>query len=335
MKKIVALLIVVVLVVAAWSGGWLWGAGRIKDEIASLAARDGETAAKLTCGTTNVTGFPFRFDIECANATILDQDVTVTVAGIRATFLAYNPTQVVFSTLGPVTIFDAFSGASYRIDYTANSGGASLTTDDIWRGLTGEGWRIGRISLAADNLKWVDTVLGENPVLSTAHAEIQIVDMPEQHDAATGTAGLAGYAVLHEATAPAYGIADGELSLEAELTKLPDDVRDYADASILKFWQDQQGELKLVSFKGTAGEDFVESSGAVKLAAGSHIDGSVSVKSKGLIERLGTSVPEDIKGLILGQPAADGSYSQTLNIKAGIVFVGLVPVAMIPPLTAN
>lgn len=334
MKKIIALFVVVILVVAAWIGGWMWGAGEIRNQIAALAAGDGETEPRVTCGTTNVSGFPFRFDIECADVAILDQDVTAHVAGIRATFLAYNPTQVVFSALGPVTVADAFSGAQSRIDFTGSEGSARLMTDDILKGFAGEGWRVARISLVADNLKWTDTVLGETPVMSTSHAEIQIIDMPEQHDAATGTAALAGYATLKDATAPAYGISEGELNLEAELTKLPDDIRSY-DASLLRFWQEKQGELKLVSFKGTAGEDFVESSGTIKLAAGSHLDGNISLKSKGLVERLGTSVPEDVKGLLLGQPAADGSYSQTLNIKAGIVFVGLVPVAMIPPLNAN
>lgn len=332
MKKIIALFVVVILVVAAWSGGWFWAAGEIKSQIAALATTDGETEPKVTCGTTNVSGFPFRFDIECASATILQQDVTVTVAGIRASVLAYHPTQVVFSTLAPVTVADAFSGASYRIDYKGNEGSARLHTDDVWKGLTGEGWRIGRISIVADGINWVDTIVGDTPVLSADHAEIQIIDMPELHDVAGRTAALAGYATLQNATAPAYGIAGGEASLEAELTKLPDDIRDYGD-TLLSFWEQQQGELKLVSFKGTNGDDYVESTGALKLAAGSRLDGNITLKSKGLIESLGTSVPEDLKPLIVGQQAADGSYSQTLNIKAGVVFVGLMPVAMIPPLT--
>jgi hypothetical protein len=335
MKKIIALFVVVVLVVAGWSGGWMWGAGTIRNEIAALGAADGETAPKITCGTTNVSGFPFRFDIECANATILDRDVTTTIPGIRASVLAYHPTQVVFSTLGPVTIADAYSGASYRIDYTAQSGGASLHTDDIFKGLTGEGWRIGRVSVIADNVKWVDTVFGETPVLSAAHAEIQIIDMPDRLDAAAGTAALAGFAELTELSAPAYGVADGKVTLEAELTGLPAEIRSYDATTLPAFWQEKQGELKLVSLRGSAGEDYIESSGAMKLAAGSHVDGSISLKSKGLVERFEATLTPELKAVLIGQPAADGSYSQTLNIKAGVVFVGLVPVAIIPPLALN
>ena len=159
--------------------------------------------------------------------------------------------------------------------------------------------------------------------------------MPERLDPAAGTAALAGYAELIDIVAPAYGVGDGRLTLEAELTGLPADLRAYDSATLPRFWQEHQGELKLVSARGNAGEDFVESSGTFRLAAGAHVDGNLSVKSKGLVERLGASLPEDVKTVLIGQPAADGSYSQTLNIKAGVVFVGLVPVAMIPPLTLN
>ncbi len=335
MKKIIALLVIVVLVVAGWSGGWMWGAGVIRNEIAALGTTDGETAPRITCGTTNVSGFPFRFDIECANASIVDQDVTTSIPGIRASVLAYHPTQVVFSTLGPVTIADAYSGASYRIDYTAQSGGASLHTDDILKGLMGDGWRIGRVSVIADNVKWVDTVLGETPILGASHAEIQIIDMPERLDAAAGTAALAGYAELTDLSAPAYGVTDGRITLEAELTGLPSDIRSYDSATLPRFWQEKQGELKLVSLRGTSGEDYLESTGAFRLASGSQVDGNVTVKSKGLVERFEAALPPELKAVLIGQPAADGSYSQTLNIKAGVVFVGLVPVAMIPPLALN
>jgi hypothetical protein len=34
----------------------------------------------------------------------------------------------------------------------------------------------------------------------------------------------------------------------------------------------------------------------------------------------------------MGEQKPDGSYAQTVTIKAGIVFTGLVPIMMIPPL---
>jgi hypothetical protein len=42
-------------------------------------------------------------------------------------------------------------------------------------------------------------------------------------------------------------------------------------------------------------------------------------------------LPEAYRGWIVGAQAEDGSYSQTLNIAAGVVFAGLIPAGMIPP----
>ena len=43
-------------------------------------------------------------------------------------------------------------------------------------------------------------------------------------------------------------------------------------------------------------------------------------------------LPPEWQAIILGAKRPDGSYSQTLTIRAGVVFSGLVPIMMIPPL---
>jgi len=53
---------------------------------------------------------------------------------------------------------------------------------------------------------------------------------------------------------------------------------------------------------------------------------------KALLEVIGPSVPDAYRGLLTGSPAADGSYTQSINVAAGLVFVGLVPVGSLPPL---
>lgn len=332
MKKFVTLIVLVLLVVGAWSAGWLWAAGEIRSSVASLGEGDGSAAPKLTCGTFDVTGFPFRFDVTCAAATIIDGDVTTTIAGLKGSVLVYNPTQAVFSALAPVTLADAYSGAQSRIDFAGAQGSASLLNDDMLQGLTGAGWRIGRISVVADGLTWTDTLVGDVLALSAGHAEAHLLDIPEAHHAETGTAALAGFATLTEVAAPGLAVTDGEVSFEAELSGLPDDLRAFADsAAALDRWRNAGGQLKLVSVKGSAGADFVEGSGTLGLDAGARVDGALQLRSRGVVERLGGLLPPELTGLIAGSPADDGSYSQQVNIKAGVVFTGLVPVAMIPP----
>ena len=332
MNKFAVLLVAVLAVFGIWFGGWFLGAAQIGNAIAELADADGEEAPRVTCARQDVGGFPFRFDITCEGATIAAGDMTVTVGGIRATVLAYNPTQAKFSALAPVTLADAYSGAENRIDFAALEGSASLTAASPWRGLFGEGWRIRRVSVLVDGLDWIDTVVGERLILSASHAESHLIDIPERHDPDTGTAALATYVQLNDAVAPAYGIAEGEAVLEAEVSGLPDDLRAFESEAALAGWREAGGALRLVRLRGTSGEDFVESSGTLSLDGAARLDGQVAITSRGVVERFGASLPEEWKGIILGTQAADGSYSQTLNIRAGVVFAGLLPVAMVPPL---
>lgn len=332
MKKFVLLAAMVVLAAVAWSGAWLLAAGEIEKAVAGLASTGEPGAPTVTCGSLDVGGFPFRFDVTCADAVIASGDLTTTVAGIKASILAYNPTQAKFSALAPIALVDAFSGVRNRIDFAAAEGSARMVTDDLWGGLSGAGWRIGRISFVADEIAWTDTTVGEAILVHTPHLEAHLLDVPERHDAETGTAVLAAYAKLLEAGAPALGIAGGEASLEAELSGVPDDLRAFGAEDLLSRWQALGGRLNLVAISGRAGEEFVEGSGTLALDSGGRLDGRMELTSRGLVERFGTMLPEDWKGLILGSAAADGSYSQVLTIKAGVVFSGIMPVAMIPPL---
>jgi hypothetical protein len=332
MKKFVFLIVAVFAAFALWTGGWFYAAGEIRSAVASLGEADGETNPKITCATLNVTGFPFRFDLDCVDATVVSGDLTLGLAGLRASVLAYNPTQARLSARAPMTIADAFSGAQSRVDFSAADGSARLVTEDFWAGLSGEGWRVARISLVAEDVAWTDTLVGETQVMAARHVEAHLLDIPEQHDPAAGTAALAAYAALTETAAPALGISDGEATLEAELTGLPDDLRKLAADDVVRSWQAAGGQLKLVGLKGSAGEEFVETTGTIGLDSAARLDGQIAVKSKGLVERIGGLLPENLKPLVVGGQEADGSYSQTLTIKAGVVFSGLMPVAMIPPL---
>lgn len=332
MGKFIVFIVVVLLAVGAWWGGWFYGAGEVRRTVDSLATADGENEPRVTCGGLDVSGFPFRFDVECRDATLVSGDTTATLAGLRASVLAYNPTQAKFSALSPLTLADAFSGAQSRIEFAAAEGSARLHTDDLMKSLGGDGWRVGRVSLVADGVEWIDTVIGETRVMQAAHLEAHLLDIPEQHDPATGTAALAAFATLEDVEAPGWQIGAGDATLEAELTGLPDDLRSMAEGDALKRWRDAGGQLRLVGVKGTAGEEYVESSGTLALDSGARLDGQIKFRHRGLVERFGNVIPDDWKEIILGGQEADGSYAQTITVKAGVVFSGLVPVSVIPPL---
>lgn len=321
MKRIVILGIVIFVVIAAWSAAWLFASDQIRKGVLSLAAADGNTAPKVTCGQLGVGGYPFWFDVVCTGATVVSGDLTAKIAEIRATALVYNPTQALAVATAPLTLTDAFTGSKSRLDWTGFEASARLT-----------GWRIARISIVADGLAWSDAVAGDRLVAKAGHAEVHLVDIPGQHDAAKGLAALALYATVTDLNAPGLTVNDGKSTLEAEIAGLSDDVRTYVDPDLLKRWQAAGGKVTLVGFKGSDGEQNFDVSGTLGLDAKARPLGQLTIASKGLVERFGSLVPEQWRGLVLGTPDASGSYSQVLNFTDGMAFSGLVPLGVLPPL---
>ena len=320
MKRIIALALVVVLVIAAWTGAWFWGAGFVTAQVKSLESADGTSSPKVTCGSFNVGGYPFGFDVTCANATVTYGDLSVTATGIKASAEVYNPTHVLVFAQSPVNVADAFTGSQSRVDFDALEGSARLT-----------GWRIGRVSLIVEKPVWNDTVLDDRLIAKADHLEAHLIDLPELHDAKAGTAGLGEYAQIDNLNAPGLEIQSGKMTFEGDVDKLPDDIRTWGAADLVKRWQAAGGMFTLKGLKGEDGDSHFEATGNASLDAQGRVNGQVKLNSKGVVERLGTTIPEQYKGLIVGAPAADGSYSQTVNIASGIMFVGLVPAGMLPP----
>ena len=87
-----------------------------------------------------------------------------------------------------------------------------------------------------------------------------------------------------------------------------------------------------MAFKGDDATSSFDASGTLGLDPSGRLEGQLKLHSRGVVERLGPLIPEQYRGWIVGTPAEDGSYSQTLNIAAGVVFSGLVPTGIIPPL---
>ena len=321
MKRIIVLGAVVLLVIVLWSGAWFWAAGQAAAYVKTLETADGVTTPRVTCESFGIGGFPFGFDLTCTAATITLNDTTVTVSGLKASALVYRPTFVLVFAQSPVTIADAFTGSQRRLDFTDAEASARL-----------DGWRIGRVSLVVNAPVWNDVVLEDRLIARADRLEAHLIDVPARHDAKAGLAALAEYAEIDGLIAPGLEIVSGKTTFEGEITNLPDDVRTYGDADLLKRWQTAGGKFALTGFKDDDVDSRFDVAGTLGLDAQGRIEGQLKLNSKGVVERLGPLVPEQFRGLILGGQAADGSYSQTVNIAAGVVFSGLVPAAVIPPL---
>jgi len=321
MKRFVVLLVVILAVVAIWTGGWFFLAGEVRRNVEALAMADGVTQPRLTCGGLNIGGFPFRFDVDCADARVVDGDALIDIAGIRASVLVYRPTHILASAKGPLAFTDSFTGSKSRVDWSGLE--ASLRLD---------GWRVARLSVSGHDLVWTDTLFGETLIAQTPLAELHLLDMPEQHDPERGLAALAIYGTVEDLAYPNMTIAAGDTKIEAEITALPDDVRRLGEPGMLQRWQADGGTLRLVSLRGTDGASELDAEGNVALDASGQAEGQINIASSGVAERIGPLLIEPYRTLVLGNPAADGSYANVLNFRAGGVYSGLIPIAAIPPL---
>jgi hypothetical protein len=335
LRKFAALLIAIILVVGLWIGGWFWAAGEIRNQVALLAQNDGETNPKITCATLNVSGLPFRFDIECIDGTLTQLDTTVTLAGLRASVLAYNPTHVLISAKAPLAIDDAFSGARSRLDFTDLQASARLTSRDIFEGVTGVGWRIANIAVVADGVTWNDTVVGDMLRMSADHVEAHLVDLPEGRDKAAHTATLGAYATLANLNLPQLGVTAAQSTLEARLDQLPDDLLELASPDAIRDWQARNGKLTLVKWEGSQPnpDERFEVTGEVTLDAIGRANGQVTYTTRGVLDRLlaGYQVPPLQIAAFKGMPGPDGTSTNTLGIADGkVTLAGFLIAELLP-----
>lgn len=322
MKKIIALFVVIIVVIAGWTAGWFYVAGEVRRNIELLAEADGVASPKLTCAHLDVWGFPFRFDVTCSGAVLKQADLTLDTAEVRASVLVYAPThaQVLFQS--PLKISDAFSGASSELRWA-----------DMRASVRLGGWNIERVSLVGNSLDWVDTITGENPLATATHVEAHLLDKAAARNAEAHTQTLDGFLRIDNLVAPAAQITAGNMTMTTELSGLPEDIRTYGDAPGLpQRIAAAGGELKLVALDAKDGDTSLAATGGFKLDAQQRPEGQLVLTGKQVYERVGTLIPEPMKTLVFGQKAADGSYTQTLDIRQGVIFAGLVPLGVVPPL---
>jgi len=334
LRRFLWLAIAIVVVVVAWTAGWFWAASEATRQVRLLAEADGESAPQFTCGSFSVSGFPFRFDMECQDATLVDQDLTANFAGLKASVMAYNPTHVIFSAKGPFAYADAFSGSQRRLDFSRLDGSLRLTSADPVKALGGEGWRIARFSIEGDNIAVTDTVASEVLEASARHAEVHLLDIPELLDKAAGTSALANYVKAEELTLPGVDVTSGTLTLEAQLTGLPADLRDFADPELVRRWQAAGGNLKIVRLSGSqpSPDETFDVTGDVRLNGGGYAEGQIDYATKNVLDRLTEFVPAVQLAMLRGAPQGEGNFSNSLTITDGQVKLLTFVFAQLPPL---
>ncbi len=313
-RRFVTLLIIVFGIAALWSGGWYLAAWVLRGEIDKAATG----SPSIACADLKIGGYPFRFDVTCTGASIIDGDISVSIGEMRATALVYMPNFVELFADGPATYSDAFTGASNRLDW--NRMQASVRLD--WLSLA-------RASIVADGLVASDTVLDITEMARASHAEFHAVGV----DGAVGkdNRNLRFYAKLQDVVTPR--LADPlQADVSALLTEWPADVRTWGASDIVRYWASGDGDLRIEKAEMSTGELSGTLSGTLALDAEGLVDGSLSLTSRGVAPLLKDYLAAPLASALLGPEDPSGEAHQTLVFSHSIMRAGIVPLFGFPPL---
>jgi hypothetical protein len=131
LRKIVVLLVLVVLVVGAWTGGWFYLRDRVLSEMDRALADLASKGAEITCPDRSATGWPFRLEVACANpVAAFAGGGRVSAPAFAVVWHVVDPKLVVASAVAPLVV----EGHGDRATLTFDAMRASLRTEDMRSG---------------------------------------------------------------------------------------------------------------------------------------------------------------------------------------------------------
>lgn len=110
-RRYILLLVAIGLVIAGWSGAWVFGrsvlAGQLDQQMASL----GRQGLDLSCSDLSIGGFPFRYEVSCRDLASRDRaGAEGAVGALNAVALIYNPWHLIFEAKPPASVSEPLSG---------------------------------------------------------------------------------------------------------------------------------------------------------------------------------------------------------------------------------
>lgn len=321
-RKLVRLAIAVALAGALYTGGWFYAASWLKETLTRQLTASEQGLHPASCNNLSVRGFPFRIGLFCDAVGIDDRasGLSASFGALRSAAQVYRPGHAVIELDGP---------AQMRVT-------PDLVLDADWDLLHASvvAWTDGldRASVAYDGLKGRLNVPSEGLSLGIAatHGEKHVRRSGEALDVAASLDALS--LDLGDRTLPPLDVAvdmtiadaAGWISVEGPPADAP------LGASV---------ELRRLSLD--LGEGKVASlSGPLKIGEDGYVSGTLDLDIAGISvwrDRISEAFPEiadtaarvaqAIEGLSKGGDRA----VVKLNVRDGTVYLGLFPIALIPP----
>ena len=321
-RKFARLAIAVVLAIALYTGGWFYAASWLKDTLARELAASEQGMHSASCSNLSVRGFPFRIGLFCDTVGIDDRPtgLSATFGALRSAAQVYRPGHAVVELDGP---------AQVRVT-------PDLVFDADWDLLRASGvaWTNGldRASVAYDGLKGRLNVPSEavSVGVAAAHGEKHIrqsgaaLDVAASFDALSLDLGDRVLPPLDVAADMTIADAAKWISIEGPPAGVP-----FGTSVELRRLSLDLGDGKVATL-----------SGPLKVGDDGYLSGTLDLDIAGITvwrDRISEAFPEiadtaaQVAQVIEGLSKGGDRAVVKLNVQDGTVYLGLFPVAFIPP----
>ncbi|MEM8701812.1 MAG: DUF2125 domain-containing protein [Pseudomonadota bacterium] len=331
-RRYILLICAIVLVIAGWSGAWLFGRSVLADQLDTQLQALKTNGLDLSCSDLAIAGYPFRYEVYCRDLASNDRYGTKgTLGGLNAVALIYNPWHIIFEAKAPASIAEPLSGLLGEVRWDTARASVKFSSSSLG---------------AFDAVLQKPEAAFENPVsrglFAAEKAELHLRNAPETANA-----------------------VDGFVSVDAlQLKSLPEfsaliDMRSHVQvtggaallggANLAGLVRQQNGRLpvKLVLFETVLGDSRVAAAGDLLINGDGTVSGNVNLtigNADGLLELIKplfppqdnsfsivSSVVQSLKG---AESEVDGIPSITLPvmIDQGLIRIGFLTLGRIPPL---
>jgi hypothetical protein len=361
-RRYAILLAVVLALVVGWIGFWNYAAGEVQVLLDGWRAREAKAGRVYACGSQSVGGFPFRFELDCAQASALFRGTAtplkVETKGLLLVAQVYQPTLLIGEYTGPLTVTEPGEAQSIVVNWKLAQSSLRGTPQQPERAaLVLDAPEIDRIAgadrqvlLRAKHVEMHGRILGSvaaKPVIELA-LELDQATLPALHQAAPTPfnanmiVSLRGLGDFSPKPWPArfreIQAAGGRIDIDQVRLRQGDSVAVGKGSLSLNADGRLQGELRMT----VAGvESFLSAIGARQM-----VQNSASMdKIAGMLDRLSPGLGNAARqqaganialGLnLIGQPTTlEGKPALTLPLRFedGAMFLGPIPLGIAPAL---